>query len=129
MGKSLLELPAPGGHCIDMIWFLAIYFIGLFYIAVFKPDRIRNRDNFREAWISFAVIPMLQMFFTLFRAGNHRPEELMQIEFWQQGLTGLLLSTSLFKLLGALVPARSYDSSKMPDDSQAQPGRSDEDQS
>ena len=86
------------------VWILLVYFVALLYFAA-VPKRIMNRRSFRTAWIWFALIPVSNFVFTLFRAGNMRsPSDLALVEVWSVGVAWLLLGVSLFALLNALVP-------------------------
>jgi hypothetical protein len=87
-----------------MTWLLASYLIGLLYFAA-QPEKISNKGTFRTAWIWFALIPVSNFVFALFRAGNiSSTRDLALVEIWADGFGWLFLGISFFVLIGALVP-------------------------
>ena len=89
------------------IWFLLGYLAALLFFAA-NPSRIANRASFRTAWVWFAIIPVSNFIFMLFRAGNTKsPRDMALVEIWANGVPWLLLAVSLFALLNALVPGDS----------------------
>ena len=87
-----------------IMWLLVVYLLGLIYFAA-HLEKVHNRSRFRLAWFWFALIPLSQFIFAMFRAGNLRsPMDLALVEVWANGLTGLLLAVSLFVLMSAVVP-------------------------
>lgn len=87
-----------------MPWLLCAYLLGLLYFIA-NPQKVVNRGAFRTAWIWFALVPVSNFVFALFRAGNIRStSELALIEVWSDGIAWLLLAISLFVLIGALLP-------------------------
>jgi hypothetical protein len=92
-----------------MTWIYLVYLLGLLYFAT-NQNRIVNKKGFRLAWIWFAIIPLSQFVFTLFRAGNSRSSgDLLLIEMWAEGIAQLLFGISLILMLGALVTKDSED--------------------
>ena len=90
-----------------MTWIYLVYLVGLLYFAT-NQNRLVNKNAFRLAWIWFAIIPISQFVFTLFRAGNYRSSaDLVLIEIWADGIAQLLFGISLILMLGALVPKNS----------------------
>jgi hypothetical protein len=87
-----------------MTWLLIVYLAGLLYIAS-NHAKIRNKHDFRVAWIWFGLILVVHFVFAVCRAGNIRsPQNLVLIEVWSNGVSSLLLAISFFVLLGAMVP-------------------------
>ena len=87
-----------------MTWLLTTYLIGLLYFAA-KSENVPNKEAFRTAWIWFALIPVSNFVFALFRAGNiGSTRDLALVEIWADGFGWLFLGISFFVLIGALVP-------------------------
>lgn len=87
-----------------MTWLLIAYLIGLLYFVA-NPGKVANRGAFRTAWIWFALIPVSNFVFALFRAGNiSSTRDLALVEIWADGFGWLFFGISLLILMGALVP-------------------------
>ena len=90
-----------------MTWILGAYLIALLYLSV-RREKSSDNGSFRQAWITFAMIPFSHFFFTLVRAGNYpNPRDLALIEIWANGFEWLLLGISLMFLTGTIAPNRS----------------------
>lgn len=88
-----------------MIWLQIVYLLVLVYLVINK-SKISNINLFRGAWIAFALIPISNAVFTVFRAGNIRSTRgLALVEVWSNGLAWLLFGISLLILINALIPA------------------------
>ena len=99
-----------------MTWLLASYLIGLLYFAA-KPEKISTKGAFRTAWIWFALIPVSNFVFALFRAGSIRStRDLALVEIWADGFGWLFLGISFFVLIGSLVPDVSIGAEAAPSD-------------
>jgi len=97
-----------------MTWLLAAYLLGLLYFTA-NPDKVSNKETFRIAWIWFALIPIANFVFALFRAGNAGiAKDLLLVEIWSNGIAWLLLGISFFIFINALMPDDSED--EEPDD-------------
>lgn len=75
-----------------------------------NPRKVSNKGSFRAAWRWFALIPICNFVFTLFRAGNVRStRDLALVEIWSNGFAWLFVGISFFFLLGALMPGDTED--------------------
>ncbi len=89
-----------------MIWILIAYLIGLLYLATHR-EKLSNAGSLRMAWIWFALIPIIQFFFSLFRAGNvGSARDLALVDVLADGVSWLLLGISLLCLTGSLAARR-----------------------
>jgi len=62
-------------------------------------SRLPKRGSLRAAWVWFALIPLTQFVFALFRAGTGgSARDLMLVEMWADGVGWLLLGLSLLCL-------------------------------
>ena len=87
-----------------MIWLQIVYLLVLVYFAAYKT-KISEKGLFRAAWITFALVPISNFVFTLFRVGNIRsPRALGLVEVWSNGFAWLLLGISFLILINALIP-------------------------
>ncbi len=87
-----------------MIWLQIVYLLVLVYLVV-DQSKISDKGLFRGAWITFALIPISNFVFTLFRAGNIRSTmDLALVEVWANGISWLLLGISFLTLINALIP-------------------------
>ena len=85
-----------------MNWILIAYLFGLLYLATHK-EKIPGAGSLRTAWIWFALIPISQFFFSLFRAGSvNSPPDLALVEIWADGIGGLLLGISFLCLTSSI---------------------------
>jgi hypothetical protein len=85
-----------------MNWILIAYLFGLLYLATHQ-EKILCEGSFRTAWIWFALIPVSQFFFALFRAGNfNSATDLALVEIWADGFGWLLLGISFLCLTSSI---------------------------
>lgn len=81
-----------------MKWILIAYLFALVYIAV-NRSRFPKRGSLRSAWVWFALVPITQFVFTLFRAGTGGSgKALFLVETWADGIGWLFLGISLLCL-------------------------------
>ncbi len=84
-----------------MNWILIAYLVVLVYLLTHR-ERLPNPAPLQSAWIWFAVVPLLQFLFSLFRAGNSSDgRDLALVEIWADGFTWLCLGISLLCLTRA----------------------------
>jgi len=89
-----------------MNWILIAYLLGLLYLATHR-GKLLNAGSLRTAWIWFALVPINQFVFSLFRAGNvGSTHDLALVEIWADGISWLLLGISLLCLTGSLAAPR-----------------------
>jgi len=85
-------------NTLNMNWILIAYLFGLLYLATHK-EKIPGAGSLRTAWVWFALIPLSQFLFALFRAGNvNSPPDLALVEIWADGIGWLLLGISFLCL-------------------------------
>ncbi|MDF7802211.1 hypothetical protein P4C99_22260, partial [Pontiellaceae bacterium B1224] len=88
-----------------MIWLQIVYLVILVYLVI-DQSKISNKGLFRGAWITFSAIPIINAFFTLFRAGSiQSARKLALVEVWSNGFAWLFLGISFLILINALIPA------------------------
>jgi len=93
-----------------MTWILVAYLIALIYLST-RREKSSSNASLRQAWITFALIPLSHFVFTLFRIGNYQhPRDLALIELWATGFEWLLLGISLLFLTGTIAPENSSHS-------------------
>jgi hypothetical protein len=84
----------------EMTWMLIAYLFGLLYVAV-NRNKLAKSVSLRAAWVWFALVPLSQFVFALFRAGNIRSTtDLALVEIWADGIGWLFLGISLLCLTG-----------------------------
>jgi hypothetical protein len=87
-----------------MSWIQIAYLLALIYLSMKVEDPVR-RKSLREAWTSFALIPLWGFFSNLINASEHNDVRTLKfLVFIDGAVSSLLLAISFLILTGVIAP-------------------------